>query len=121
ESLRNVYSGKIFAVFEPNTGNRRPQARSWYSHCFNAADVVIIPKLTKIKIDPTDPDVPFEGDKLAEIISKTKPAVRYIEQDEELITYLKQKTQPGDVVVFLGSHGFRGMIEELIQQVSSKQ
>ena len=27
--------------------------------------------------------------------------------------YLKEKTQPNDVIVFMGSHGFRGMIEKM--------
>ena len=34
--------------------------------------------------------------------------------DAELLKTLNQKTQPGDIIVFLGSHGFRGMIDELI-------
>jgi len=56
----------------------------------------------------------MEGDELTSIISRSHQNVKYIADDSELIGYLKQKIQPNDVVVFLGSHGFRGMIENLL-------
>ena len=116
KTLRQVYSNsKIFAIFEPNTGNRRPQSADGYANVFKNADQVIIPRLTKIKIDPDDSDKPMDGQKLTKIISQTHKQTTYIEDDDELLNYLKTKTQPNDVVVFLGSHGFRGMIENLIQ------
>ncbi len=120
ESLKQIYTVKIIAIFEPNTGNRRPQAAAWYDQAFAAADEVMIPLLTKVKFDQTELEPPFEGDELTRIIATTHPDVRYMPDDEQLIEYLQQKTQPCDVVVFLGSHGFRGMIEEVIQQVSSR-
>jgi len=105
---------KIFAIFEPNTGNRRSQSAEGYNNVFIDADEVIIPKLTKIKVDSNDQDKPFDGKKLTEIISKTHKSTKYIENDQDLLNYLKTKTQHGDVVVFLGSHGFRGMIDSVI-------
>ena len=57
---------------------------------------------------------PLEGKELAEIIAKTHKNVLYIESDEELINRIKKEAKEGDVIVFLGSHGFRGMIEETI-------
>ncbi len=116
-SLR-MTTPKIYAVFEPNTGNRRPQAASWYNNAFMAADEVLIPRLTKIKINPTEKP-PLEGAEIAEIISRTHGSVQYLPEDEKLLTYLEQKIQPGDAVVFLGSHGFRGMIDELVYKVES--
>ncbi len=117
ESLRKVYDKKIYAVFEPNAGNRRPQAKNWYDNAFAAADEVIIPHLTKIKVDPNDLDRPFDGAELAEIIQQTQANTKYINDDEKLLNYIQQKIQPGDVVVFMGSHGFRGMIEGLINRM----
>ena len=111
-------SPKLIAIFEPNTGNRRPQAASWYDGAFTAADEIIIPRLTKIKIDLSDNNKPFEGKELSNIIGRTHPSTVYIEEDEKLITYVQQKIQPGDVVVFMGSHGFRGMIERLVAAMS---
>ena len=116
QTLRQIYTGKIYAVFEPNTGNRRPEATPWYKNSFSSADEVIIPRLTKIKADP-DEEPALEGEELAKIISETHSNARYFEEDEKLIAYLKQKTRANDVVVFLGSHGFRGMIDELVHKV----
>jgi len=56
----------------------------------------------------------MDGAKLAEVISKTHPIVKLIENDDELTGYLKTAAGPEDAIVFLGSHGFRGMIDEII-------
>lgn len=114
ETLKKIYTGKTFAIFEPNSGNRRPETAAGYDNKFAAADEVIIPRLTKIKFDLSGLEPPFEGAELARIIGATQPNTKYIEDDEKLLNYLQQKIQPGDVVVFMGSHGFRGMIERLI-------
>lgn len=114
ETLRDIYTGKIIAIFEPNTGNRRPVSFPGYDNVFAKADMVIIPFLTKVKIDKNDPEIPADGKKLTEIISKTHKNVLYIEDDKKLIEYILTNTKKDDCVVFLGSHGFRGMIDELI-------
>ncbi|MDO9509843.1 MAG: cyanophycin synthetase, partial [Candidatus Magasanikbacteria bacterium] len=115
-TLKQVYPGKIFAIFEPNAGNRQIDSSSLYNKAFKDADEVVIPRLTKIKIKKGEKNKVMEGLQLKELIAKTHPKVSYIENDEELINYLKQKTTATDAIVFLGSHGFRGMIERLIQQ-----
>jgi len=83
-----------------------------------AADEVIIPELTKIKIDPNDPQHPMNGQQLTKVISHTHPNTKYIEDDIKLVEYLVNNSKAGDVIVFLGSHGFRGMIEEVIHSLS---
>jgi len=114
ETLRQIYSGKIYAIFEPNGGNRRPESEPQYDHAFKKADEVIIPTLTKIKIDQNEEEKPFDGKKLSQVIAKTHKKVKFIGEDKKVIKYLTEKIQPGDAVVFMGSHGFRGMIEELV-------
>ncbi|MBP6859046.1 MAG: hypothetical protein KBC69_00265 [Candidatus Magasanikbacteria bacterium] len=120
KTLRSIYpQNKIIAIFEPNTGNRRPQAAISYDRAFNDADEVIIPNLTKLKINEQETELPFEGQTLQEIIAKTHPKATFIENDNNLIEYIKNNTKKEDVVVFLGSHGFRGMIDELVLQVAN--
>lgn len=106
KNIREIYSGKITVVFEPNIGGRERAAAYKYDNAFIDADMVIIPRLTKLKVSE---DMPMEGKELADTIAKTHPNVKYTENDEELVKNLN-----GDVIVFLGSHGFRGMIEETI-------
>jgi UDP-N-acetylmuramate: L-alanyl-gamma-D-glutamyl-meso-diaminopimelate ligase len=115
KTLRQIYSGKIYAIFEPNIGNRKEAALPAYAHAFDEADEIIIPRLTKLKINLNDPtDRNIEGAELVMTISKTHPHTSYIDNDHQLITYLKQKVTSGDVIIFMGSHGFRGMIEHLL-------
>lgn len=117
-TLRAVYSGKIFVVFEPNIGGRSRESAAKYDDAFKDADVVIIPRLTKLKVADDASEQPMEGDELAATIGKTHPATHYIESDQKLVTFLTTETQLGDVVAFLGSHGFRGMIEEAVTALS---
>ena len=118
-TLRQIYQGKIIAVFEPNIGGREHESAAKYDNAFNDADIVVIPRLTKLKVAANASEQPMEGAELAQTIGKTHPDARYIEDDEELIGFLAAQTtnadskNDGDVIAFLGSHGFRGMIEAL--------
>lgn len=113
-AIKEIYEGKVIAVFEPNTGNRQISSAPSYNMAFESANEVIIPRLTKIKINEQTKGEVMDEQKLAEIIGQTHNNVKIMENDDELIEYLKQKTTASDAIVFLGSHGFRGMIENLI-------
>lgn len=113
-SVKKIFDGKVWAVFEPNTGNRQLCSTPQYEHAFASADHLIIPRLSKLKMDPEKP-TPMDGKVLASMIAHTHKDVQYIENDELLVEALTKKIQPGDVVVFLGSHGFRGMIDETVK------
>ncbi len=116
KTLKNLYKTKIIAVFEPNTGNRKQASAASYEHAFTHADEVIIPRLTKVKIDPENPS--WNCEQLTDVISKTHTNAHHIHEDDALVKHIVTSTKKDDVVVFLGSHGFRGMIEQLITQVS---
>ncbi len=116
-TLRKIYSGKIVAVFEPNTGNRKTIALSSYADAFNNANEVIIPALTKIKKDVNDEGATMDGEGLCAVIGKIHHNAQYIGDDVKLIDHIRRIVQSGDVVVFLGSHGFRGIIDVLIKKL----
>ncbi len=115
QTLRELTSGKLIAVFEPNSGNREESAKPLYTHAFDHADEVIIPRLTNIKIDLTKKERPMDGETLTEVIAQTHKNVHHIDDDEQLVTHLKKTARPNDCIVFLGSHGFRGMIEQTVE------
>jgi UDP-N-acetylmuramate: L-alanyl-gamma-D-glutamyl-meso-diaminopimelate ligase len=119
KNLRSIYKGKIIAVYEPNSGNRTYESIPLYEKSFADADEVIIPRLTKLKVDEENPQKTFEGDELAKIISKTQKNVRYIDSDEKLVREITENRKDGDCVAFLGSHGFRGMIEDTIKKLAA--
>lgn len=112
KNLKSIYKGKVIAIFEPNIGGRQREALGKYDGAFKDADLVYIPRLSKLKIDESATEQPIEGGELAQVISKTNPETFYIENDAELIKAVLENTKKNDVIVFLGSHGFRGMIDE---------
>ncbi len=118
KNLREIYKGKIIAVYEPNTGNRTKESAPSYGGAFENADEVVIPKLTKLKVDEENPQKTFEGDRLAKIISKTHKNVRYIDDDGKLVEEVTKNPDEKGCIVFLGSHGFRGMIEGTIKRLA---
>ena len=119
KNLRSIYSGKIIAVFEPNIGNRTEQSKPSYDNAFKDANEVIIPRLSKTKVDEKNPQMSFDGEELAQTIVKTHTKSMCIENDEKLVAYLKENVKKGDCVAFLGSHGFRGMIEDAVKKLAS--
>jgi UDP-N-acetylmuramate: L-alanyl-gamma-D-glutamyl-meso-diaminopimelate ligase len=117
QTLKKIYNdGRVIAIFEPNTGNRQKEAIAGYDNKFNDVDLVIIPKLTMIKQAP-DEEVAIEGEELTEIIQKTQANIVYIDDDEKLVDYIINNTKANDVVAFLGSHGFRNMIESVVEKL----
>jgi UDP-N-acetylmuramate: L-alanyl-gamma-D-glutamyl-meso-diaminopimelate ligase len=122
-TLKEIYGiigGKIIAVFEPNIGGRERQSAAKYDNAFKDADQVIIPRLTKLKIADDKSAAPMEGDELASMILKTQKNTLYIDNDKALIEHLISTAKKGDVIAFLGSHGFRGMIEEVVERINIK-
>jgi len=113
---------RIFAVYEPNVGNRTETSKKFYKQAFFSADFVLIPRLSKTKTNAKQ-EKRMDGKELAKIIkgeNKNSLNVLYFEADDELVNFLETKTKPGDVIIFLGSHSFRGMIEQSVRQISSK-
>lgn len=115
ETLRQIYKGKIVVIFEPNSGGRSRESIKKYDDAFRKADMVIIPRLTKLKISNNADEQPIEGEELAQIISKTHKNCTYVGDDDALVTLLEKLSHEVDVIAFLGSHGFRGMIENTIE------
>lgn len=115
ESIKEVYDKKIISVFEPNIGGRQRESIVKYNDAFKDSDIVIIPRLSSLKISE---DKPMDGKELSDVISRTHNNTKYIENDDDLVKFLIENTKKGDVITFLGSHGFRGMIEETVNRLS---
>lgn len=118
ESTREVYDKKIIAIYEPNIGGRQRSSASMYGNAFKNADMVIIPRLSHLKVAEGDIERPMEGNELAQTIAKTHKNVVFIEDDTQLVKTAIDTAKKDDIIVFLGSHGFRGMIEETVKLVS---
>lgn len=106
---------KIFAIYEPNVGNRTISSQKFYSRVFNQSDYLIIPRLSKTKTAACQ-EKRMDGQELAKIIKQKnkETMVLYLKDDDKLVNFLANKVKSKDVIIFLGSHGFRGMIEQTI-------
>lgn len=117
-ALRDDYpDAQITVVFEPNTGNRTPESVETYENTFEQADEVIFPRFTKL---PKVKDLVrySEEDLAKKLKEKFGQEVALVQNDDELVEYLKAKLEDQGkvfkIVVFMGSHGFRGMIKQLV-------
>ncbi len=117
KNLNEIYTEKIIAIFEPNIGGRERESAYKYDNAFKDADTVIIPRLTKLKVAGDGAESPMDGKELSETIQKTHKNVKYFEDDAALVNFLIAETKKDDCIVFLGSHGFRGMIEETVNKL----
>jgi len=108
----------IIAVYEPNIGSRVASAHILYRNAFSLAHKVLVPKLSSTKLKAGD-EPRMDGDALARTIKEGNPEceVNHEGDDETLVTHIKKIAVRGDVVVFLGSHGFRGMIEQTLEEL----
>ncbi len=114
KTLKQIYpQEKIISVFEPNTGNREKKLASDYNQAFNLADLVIIPRLSHLK---KSEHKYLDGEELSKIINQYHQNTIYLPDDNELINFILNKRNKYKIIVFLGSHGFRRMIEILIDK-----
>jgi len=116
--LKEITRNKIIVIFEPNIGGRSIESVHKYEHAFTDADYVFIPRLSKLKVAKDKKEL--DGLALSEVIHKTHPHVAYIDDDSELVAAIKAKADKGDCIAFLGSHGFRGMIETIVDACKDK-
>ncbi len=112
--LRHFPKSRIFVIFEPNRGGRSIKCLKKYNHVFNGVHKVFIPKLTEYKKKKGVRDV--TGQELADHLKLTHcldGGVVYQPDNRKIIAFLFKNTKPGDVIAFLGSRDFKGMIKEL--------
>ncbi|MEK7641445.1 MAG: Mur ligase family protein [Patescibacteria group bacterium] len=120
-NIREVYAQEnVVAIYEPNIGGRQRASAQAYDAAFKDTNTVVVPRLTKLKIAEDAADQPMEGAELKDRISQTHPDAIYIDDDTVLVNHVVTHAKKGDVIVFLGSHGFRGMIEEVVTSLTSK-
>jgi UDP-N-acetylmuramate: L-alanyl-gamma-D-glutamyl-meso-diaminopimelate ligase len=115
KALRNDYpDSKIIAVFEPNTGNRTVASIPTYMDAFKMADEIIFPRFTKL---PRIDQKRLTAEELIESLKPFYKNITYVGDDDVLVKLLVKEIEFGKdshkIIVFMGSHGFRGMIDKL--------
>ena len=105
----------IYVVFEPNSGSRTARIVNEYQNTFNKPNVkkVFLPRFTQVVGDY------LENDKLSEYLQMMGATVEAISDDTKLEEALVNEAGDGGIVIFMGSHGFRGLIDKIVDKLHS--
>lgn len=101
---KEIAKKKVFVAFQPHLYSRTKSLFNDFATSFTDADEVMVSPIYAAR-EHEDKDV--SSGKLAEAIGLDK--ARFLENFDEIATYLKQKTSPGDLVITMGA----GDISEL--------
>lgn len=114
-AMRERYPGnKITVVFNPSaTSVKYKENIEKYSNAFSEADQVIVAKVDFQSRVPREERV--TGVDLISTIGKSQKNVLYEPVGEKIISFLKEKTSAGDIVLFMSSGGLE--FTQLIEKV----
>lgn len=120
QSLRQDYpDSSIYVIFEPNTGNRTEMSIPTYKGALDIADEIIFPRFTRL---PKMSLHRFGEQELADKLRTYYKNITVISDDDILIKTLIKQVEFGairhTIIVFMGSHGFRGMIDKLVKYLN---
>jgi UDP-N-acetylmuramate: L-alanyl-gamma-D-glutamyl-meso-diaminopimelate ligase len=102
---------KIIGVFEPNLGSRTQEGLSEYNKTFQLLDELFLPRFTQVS------GAYLTNQELADFLLKQNIKVVVENNDEQLIEKIRSRVSNlcPTLVIFLGSHGFRGLISSLVE------
>ena len=119
EALRGAYPGsRLVAVFEPRTNSsRRNVFQEAYVTSFDNAQMVIVkepPDLAKIPEGER-----FSSLKLVADLTQRGVKALYFSTTDEIIDFLGQGANPGDVIPILSNGGFDNIHERLLTRLQT--
>lgn len=116
QALKQIYPEyKITLVFEPNSGNRTKEAEKLFANIFDKTDEVILPRFRTVKLKSGEQKV--DSKEFARFIQKNNTKITQMPNDEKLVNYLIENKEPKELIVFMGSSGFRGMIQMVAERL----
>lgn len=111
QAMRERFPGrKIFAVFEPRSAtSRRRVFQEDYVKALDLADEVVVPppfNQSKIK----------EEDRFSsqELVSDIGEKAFYLPEVSDIVAHLKNRAQPGDVILIMSNGAFGGIYQKLL-------
>jgi len=107
----------VFSVFEPRSAtSRRKVFQDDYAEAFSVGhSVLIAPPFNQTNIPE---DQRFSSEKLvADLIARGVDAKLLVTVDE-IVSDLKARAKPGDVILVMSNGGFGGIYEKLLKTLS---
>lgn len=114
-ALRQSYpDSKIVTVYFPRQSARENREElDFYPGAFDAADLVIIPRIQVKRSTPKEQRI--YGKDIIEAIAHTQPNVEYIPVEEDLVSRLVNESSDNTVIVFMSASGWGRVIDEVLR------
>lgn len=114
KGIQNKYEGhKVFSVFEPRSAtSRRKVFQKDYIRAFSVAhEVVLAQAFDQDKISSEDR---FSVDELIHDLVKLGKEAQAFSKTEDIVKYLSEKAEKGDVILIMSNGGFDGIYQKLM-------
>jgi len=112
-ALRDLYGGRIIAVFEPRSAtSRRAVFQREFAEALASADAVVVASLHAPEGIPEEQRLDPRR-VVADVAAAGRPAV-FGEQVEAIVEHLVAGCRAGDTVLVMSSGGFGGLIDKLL-------
>ena len=116
---RRAFGRRTVVAFQPHRYTRTHDLFEDFCSAFNDADVVF---LTSVYAAGEDPIVGATSDRLVEAIrSHGHPDVTFVEKRADLVSAIKPRLQPGDIVITLGAGDITNTGPELLSALSTEE
>ncbi|KPU42804.1 UDP-N-acetylmuramate--L-alanine ligase [Oxobacter pfennigii] len=99
-AAKNYPHKKIWCVFQPHTYSRTIKLLDEFSCAFNDADELILTDIYAARELDTGE---INSSKLADMIVSQGVNAKYIKSFDDIVTYLKDNTAEGDVIITMGA------------------
>lgn len=109
---------RLWCVYDLHTfSSRNRRYLPDYARAFGQAHGVVLPAMHHPEQIPEAQRMSIP--ELTDAIRQTQPNVAYIPERAEIVPYLAERVQPGDVVIFMSSGGLEDLIEGLLSTLKT--
>jgi len=122
EALKERYPNRrLLVILDPHASVLHDKkSLRCYDHTLDKASEVIIGmmKIRKVPRGSSKHDR-VTGRKIRNAIKRTQPNVRYLPVDQQILDYLQKNLEGGEVLLFLTTGSFRGLVEDVVLQIEA--
>jgi len=106
-------NGRVIAVFEPRTNSsRRRVFQNIYPNAFHPADIVCIRQAPLLEKIPENER--FSSQELVNTLKNNGQDAHFFETTDDIITFVSNTAQSGDLVIIMSNGGFDNIHERLL-------
>lgn len=115
-ALRSSWQNRrIIAVFQPHRYSRTKLLAEKFGKVFFDADCVIINDIYSANESPISG---ISGETIFKEIKKTNPGqIKYLPSKDDILSYLCEIVQPGDIIITMGAGDIWTVSQELVKQL----